>query len=244
MLCTIYRTKFQLNHHKKLSRVLWSIYDLEFDDPISRYNKPSHIRPLMKSYNFHFEPWECVLTSFDPENYKHWKFFERQDSIFRWRLMDLDFVNDDSAEWMPRNAMERLEISYTVYKMVDEAGHIVDTRPYIKKYFENRRSWYLARRVLYENLHKDDPAFCFQQSELRHPHTINELRQLPSPEDKRCLRENGYQFRIRESRVHLPSDRDNFIIDIPRCWKDRTKQRKQYNAKLRAKHKTCKGWPQ
>ena len=242
MLYTLFRTKFSLNHSKKITRVLLSMYGSETEDEQFFYDKPSHTIPLKKSYNYHFDPWEQVIKDFDPESVKYWRAFAKKIQMSPYALDRLHFVNRDSCDWMPDDDFGVLAESYVVYKLIDRYGNAIDVRPYIKNFIEQEKARYKEKRR--NRLHKDDPAFCFQQFELRHPHTTNELRQLPSPEDKRYLRENGYQFRIRESRIHLPNDWDDFMIDIPRCWKDRTKQRKQYNAKLRAKHKTCKGWPQ
>ena len=51
-------------------------------------------------------------------------------------VKDFDFLNEWSAEWMPRDAKKRLETSYTVYKIVDENNNIVDVTSYIERYLD------------------------------------------------------------------------------------------------------------
>lgn len=91
--------------------------------------------------------------------------------------------------------------------------------------------------------YKNDPEnqYARRQCFLRHPHTTNEMRQAISPEDKRWLKENGYKVKERGRRRHLPTVYDDIFLDIPRCWKDRTKQDAQYKWKRKARHKKCRG---
>lgn len=79
---------------------------------------------------------------------------------------------------------------------------------------------------------------------LRHPHTTNEKKQTILPEDIRWMRENGHHVKQRGRRKNLPSVYGDNPVDIPRCWKDRTKQNTQYNSNLKAKRKKCRGYYQ
>lgn len=146
------------------------------------------------------------------------------------------------SEWMPRDAKKRLQTSYTIYKVVDENNNIIDTTPYIEHYFEVLRQRWQRRHNFPKSPQKEPSARDFYF--LRHPHTTNEKKQAISPEDIRWLCDNGYHIKQRGRRKNLPSVYDDNLVDIPRCWKDRTKQSAQYNSNLKAKHKKCRGYYQ
>lgn len=54
MLCKIYRTTFELNHNKKLKRVIASLCDGPYRYDNYYYYKPNVLEPIIKPYNFHF----------------------------------------------------------------------------------------------------------------------------------------------------------------------------------------------
>jgi hypothetical protein len=54
---------------------------------------------------------------------------------------------------------------------------------------------------------------------IRHPHTINEMRQNCDIE---------HQQYVRKRRKNLPTAWDDIFRDTPRCWKDQSKKRKQW----------------
>lgn len=149
MLCKIYRTTFELNHNKKLRRVIASLSDGPYRYDDYYYYKPNVLEPIMEPYNFHFNEWELIIWNFNPELTEHWTYFTCSVSRGPMSVKDLDFLNEWSAEWMPKDAKKRLA---TVYG--------------------------------------DKP------------------------------------------------------VDIPRCWKDRTKQNTQYNSNLKARRKKCRGYYQ
>ena len=143
---------------------------------------------------------------------------------------------------MPRSAKKRLTTSYTVYKVVDENNNIVDVTPYIEQYFEVLRQRWQRHHNSPESTQKEPSARDFYF--LRHPRTTNEKKQTISPEDIRWMQENGYHVKQRGRRKNLPSVYDDNLVDIPRCWKDRTKQSAQYNSNLKARRKKCRGYYQ
>ena len=53
----------------------------------------------------------------------------------------------------------------------------------------------------------------------RHPHTLNEMRQNCDVE---------YRQYVRKRRTHLPTVYDDIFRDVPRCWKDQSKKKKQW----------------
>lgn len=239
MLCKIYRTTFEINHNRKISRAITSMQAGPMSEYDYFYDKPSVMEPLMKPYNFHFGEWELIICNFNPELPSHWTYFRHSLHCGFQPVQTLDIINEWSSDWMPKNAASRMQTSYTVYKIVDESGHIVDTRPYIDHYLGVLHEKLQKRWDSYEN----DPEnqYARRQCFLRYPRTTNEMRQAISPEDKRWLQENGYKVKERGRRKHLPTVYDDIFLDIPRCWKDRTKQNAQYKWKRKARHKKCRG---
>lgn len=241
MLCKIYRTTFELNHNKKLRRAVTSMqtgpdgYDF-------CYAKSSVLEPLIEPYNFHFNEWELIIWNFNPELPEHWTYFKHTVSCGVASIKDFDFLNEWPAEWMPKDAKKRLATSYTVYKIVDENNNIIDTTPYIEHYLEVLRQRWQERRSPQKAPRKESSAR--DRYLLRHPHTTNEKRQAISPEDIRWMQENGYHVKQRGRRKNLPSVYGDKPVNIPRCWKDRTKQGTQYNSNLKAKRKKCRGYYQ
>lgn len=136
MLCKIYRTTFELNHNKKLKRVIASLCDGPYRCDNYYYYKPNVLEPIMKPYNFHFNEWELVIWNFNPELTEHWTYFTCFVSRGPMSVEDFDFLNEWSADWMPRDVKKRLTTSYTVYKVVDENNNIIDTTPYIEHYLD------------------------------------------------------------------------------------------------------------
>ena len=67
------------------------------------------------------------------------------------------------------------------------------------------------------------------------------MKQDYCKEDLEYFRENGYKLHTRAKRKNLPDTYDDIWVAIPRCWKDRTKQVKQYNAKRTARRKKLRG---
>lgn len=241
MLCKIYRTTFELNHNRNLSRAVTSMQTGP-DGYNFCYAKPSVLEPLIEPYNFHFNEWELIIWNFNPELTEHWTYFTCSVSRGPIAIKDFDFLNEWSAEWMPKDAKKRLATSYTVYKIVDENNNIIDTTPYIEHYLEMLHQRWQERRNSQKAPRKEPSARDFYF--LRHPHTTNEKKQAISPEDIRWLQENGYHVKQRGRRKHLPSVYGDKTVDIPRCWKDRTKQSAQYNSNLKAKRKKCRGYYQ
>ena len=127
---------------------------------------------------------------------------------------------------MPKDAKKRLETSYVVYKIIDENNNIIDTRPYIKCYLDILQQRLQERRALPKPIWKGTSTE--RRSFYRHPRTTNEKRQNILPDDERWMRENGYHVKQRGHRKHLPTVYDDILVNIPRCWKDRTKQKTQY----------------
>lgn len=242
MLCKIYRTTFELNHNKKLKRVIASLSDGPYRYDDYYYYKPNVLKPITKPYNFHFNEWELIIWNFDPELSEHWTYFSQTVSCGLASIESLDFLNEWSADWMPRDAKKRLKTSYTVYKVVDENNNIIDMTPYIAHYFETLRQRWQRHYNFPESTQKKPSARDFYF--LRHPHTTNEKKQSIPPEDIRWLYENGYHIKQRGRRKNLPTVYGDNPVDIPRCWKDRTKQNAQYNSNLKAKHKKCRGYYQ
>ena len=242
MLCKIYRTTFELNNSKKLRRVIASLSDGPYRYDNYYYCKPNVLEPIMRPYNFHFNEWELIISNFNPELHEHWTYLGRSVCCGLQSIKDIDFLNEWSAEWMPRDAKKRLATSYTVYKIVDENNNIIDTTPYIEHYLETLHQRWQERCNPQKTTQKESSARDFYF--LRHPHTTNEKKQAISPEDIRWMQENGYHIKQRGRRKNLPSVYDDNLVDIPRCWKDRTKQSTQYNSNLKAKHKKCRGYYQ
>ena len=247
MLCTVYHAKFELNHSKKIQRALNSMYCGKDGKYEYYYNKPSHVNPLMKSYNFHFTPWEPIVENFDPTIYEDWNFLLRIISrgCGYFSLKSVDFVNEISYDWMPNNMYRdtiyflepTFKDSFDVYKVVNEYGHIVDTTSYIKKYYEIMTKKFDKSINNYnEYIHTYKLAWS-----LRHPHTTNEMKQDFCKEDLQYFKDNGYKLHTRAKRKNLPTTYDDIWIDIPRCWKDRTKQAKQYNSKGNQRRKKLRG---
>lgn len=242
MLCKIYRTTFELNHTKKLRRVIASLSDGPYRCDNYYYQKPNVLEPIMKPYNFHFNEWELIILNFNPELPEHWTYFSRDVYCGLKSIKNIDFLNEWSAEWMPKDARKRLATSYVVYKVVDENDNIIDVTSYIEQYLETLRQRWQERCNPQKAPQKESSARDFYF--LRHPHTTNEKRQAISPEDIRWMCENGYRVKQRGRRKHLPTVYDDNLVDIPRCWKDRTKQSAQYNSNLKAKRKKCRGYYQ
>lgn len=242
MLCKIYRTTFELNNSKKLRRVIASLSDGPYRHDNYYYCKPNVLEPIMKPYNFHFNEWELIIWNFNPELHEHWTYLGRSVCCGLQSIKDIDFLNEWSAEWMPRDVKKRLATSYTVYKIVDENNNIIDTTSYIEHYLKMLYQRWQERCSPQKTPQKDPSARDFYF--LRHPHTTNEKKQAISPEDIRWLCDNGYHIKQRGRRKHLPSVCWDDQVDIPRCWKDRTKQSFQYNSNLKAKHKKCRGYYQ
>lgn len=242
MLCKIYRTTFELNHNKKLRRVIASLSDGPYRYDDYYYYKPNVLEPIMEPYNFHFNEWELIIWNFNPELTEHWTYFTCSVSYGPMSVKDFDFLNEWSAEWMPKDAKKRLETSYTVYKVVDENNNIVDVTSYIEQYLETLHQRWQERCNFKKSTQKESSARDFYF--LRHPHTTNEKRQAISPEDIRWMCEYGYRVKQRGRRKHLPTVYGDKPVDIPRCWKDRTKQSTQYNSNLKARRKKCRGYYQ
>lgn len=242
MLCKIYRTTFELNHNKKLKRVIASLCDGPYRYDNYYYYKPNVLEPIMKPYNFHFNEWELIILNFNPELPEHWTYFSQSVSCGVASIESLDFLNEWSADWMPKDAKKRLTTSYAVYKVVDENNNIIDTTPYIEHYLDILHQRWQERCGSLELIKKSVSAR--DRYLLRHPHTTNEKKQAISPEDIRWMQENGYHVKQRGRRKNLPSVYGDNPVDIPRCWKDRTKQNSQYNSNLKAKRKTCRGYYQ
>lgn len=247
MLCTIYHATFELNHNKKIQRALKSMYSGENGEYDYYYNKPSHVKPLMKSKNFHFTSWEPIIKKFDPNIYGHWNYLLRVvgKGCGYISLKDIDFLNEVAYDWMPSNTYRdtryyldlTFKNSFDVYKVVDERGHIVDTTPFIEKYYE------IMNEKFDKSANKfNEYIYTHKLSwSLRHPHTTNEMKQDYCKEDLEYFRENGYKLHTRAKRKNLPDTYDDIWVTIPRCWKDRTKQAKQYNAKRTARRKKLRG---
>ena len=242
MLCTIYRTTFEINHTKRISRVIESMKNGPMKDYEYYYDKPSHMLPLMKPYNFHFGKWEPIILNFNPENPNHWSYFRRYECHGFQSITEFHFVNETPYDWMPRNAKSTLKTYYIVYKVVDENDNIIDTSKYINAYLDHIHKKWQARNEKWES--ERNPKFAYQHLFLRHPRTTQEKRQMLCPDDKQWLKENGYRVKERRRRKYLPTVYDDIFIDIPRCWKNRTKQDAQWKSKRKAKHKRLNGYPQ
>lgn len=242
MLCTIYRTTFEMNHTRKISRAIESMQHGPFGEYEYYYDKPSHMLPLMKPYNFHFNKWQPIIFNFNPENPNHWSYFRKYACTGFQSLRNFEFINEISYDWMPKDAKTSLKTQYIVYKVIDENGNIVNTDDYIDAYFENLRKKREEQQAKWDT--EKNPEFAYQHMFLRHPRTTNEKRQVLSPEDKAWLKENGYRVKERRRRKYLPTVYDDIFVDIPRCWKDRTKQDAQWKSKRKAKHKMLNGYPQ
>lgn len=109
MLCKIYRTTFELNHNKKLKRVIASLCDGPYRYDNYYYYKPNVLEPIMKPYNFHFNEWELIIWNFNPELPEHWTYFSQSVSCGVASIESLDFLNEWSSEWMPRDAKKTSE---------------------------------------------------------------------------------------------------------------------------------------
>lgn len=242
MLCKIYQTTFELNHNKKLRRIMASLSNGPYGYDDCYYYKPNVLEPIIEPYNFHFNEWELIGWNFNPELHEQWIYFSQSVSCGVAPIESLDFLNEWSADWMPRDAKKRLKTSYIVYKVVDENNNILDVTPYIEQYLEIVRQRWQERYAPPKQNQKEPSARDFYF--LRHPHTTNEKKQAISPEDIRWMQENGYHVKQRGRRKHLPTVYGDKPVDIPRCWKDRTKQSTQYNSNLKARRKKCRGYYQ
>ena len=240
MLCKVYRTTFELNHNKKLKRVIASLSNGPYKYNDCHYYKPNVLEPIIKPYNFHFNEWELIIWNFNPEIPEHWTYFRRSVSCGLTSIKSFDFLNEWSSDWMPRDVKKRLETSYTVYKIVDENNNIIDTTPYIEHYLDVlHKRWqerYVNPKLTQKASTKKELYF------FRYPRTTNEKRQNIPPEDKRWLQKNGYHVKQRGRRNYLPTVYDDNLVDIPRCWKDCTKQNAQYKSSLKAKRKKIRGY--
>lgn len=174
MLCKIYRTTFELNNSKKLRRVIASLSDGPYRYDNYYYCKPNVLEPIMRPYNFHFNEWELIIWNFNPELPEHWTYFSQFVSCGVASIESLDFLNEWSADWMPRDAKKRLKTSYIVYKVVDENNNIIDMTPYIAHYFEVLCQRWQRHHNSLESTQKKPSARDFYF--LRHPHTTNEKK--------------------------------------------------------------------
>lgn len=220
MNCTIYRATFKLN--SKLNRTLCSmktdhrgiVYPLE--------DKQSHTLPLLKPWNYHFTDWEEVFFNFDPENATDWAYIYRVIRATSCHpCSPIVFLNEYNSNWLPDSSQDTFKTEYIVYKVLDENGKLVDTRPFIA-------AWRQKRKARMQRKLQDKSSKWIG---IRHPHTANEMRQRICPEDARYCKEQGCTIRIRGNRKDLPTAWDDIFIEKPKCWKDRSKQRYQYKSK-------------
>ena len=144
MNCKIYVTEFKINakyYNTIIDYSSWEFYDpwSENYQRVSKEWKEKRVKPLLQPYNFHFEPWKEMITGFDPENYADWELFQkaaRNQHHFFWNIENAEFWNEERYDWMPESMMETMMAYYIVYKMVDENGHLVNTKPYLQKYLD------------------------------------------------------------------------------------------------------------
>lgn len=144
MNCKIYVTEFKINakyYNTIIDYSSWEFYDpwSENYQRVSKEWKEKRVKPLLQPYNFHFEPWKEMITGFDPENYADWELFRkaaRNQHHFFWNIENAEFWNEERYDWMPESMMETMMAYYIVYKMVDENGHLVNTKPYLQKYLD------------------------------------------------------------------------------------------------------------
>ena len=241
MNCTIYVTEFKINakyYNTIIDYSSWEFYDpwSENYQRVSKEWKEKRVKPLLQPYNFHFEPWKEMITGFDPENYADWELFRkaaRNQHHFFWNIENAEFWNEERYDWMPESMMETMMAYYIVYKMVDENGHLVNTKPYLQKYLDTYHQKKEAHKRKYGHSN-----YIYMQRFL---HTTNEKRQLPTKEELREWKEEGYHIKIRGGRKNLLNEDpwgDHFKdVKIPRSWKDQTKQKRQYHSYKKQKRK-------
>lgn len=238
LLCKIYQSTFRLNS-KLRDEASWGHvcpgWGGELGIPDDWDEK--HIRPLLHFYNFHFEPWEEIILDFDPAEYHHWEFFRkyiRRQNFFS-NLRTIEFWNQE-YNWMPASAKWSLKTEYTVYKIIDEDGKVIDPDPYLKDYYE------ICSQKLQERMDESEERYSkYQIGFIRHPHTRNEMRQRILPEEEKWLHDHHFRLKTRGDRRYLPTDYDDMFLRLSKSWKDRTKQRKQYHKYKKQKRKSCRG---
>ena len=111
MLCKIYRTTFEINHNRKISRAITSMQAGPMSEYDYFYDKPSVMEPLIKPYNFHFGEWELIIWNFNPELPSHWTYFRHSLHCGFQPIQSLDIMNKWSSDWMPKNAKTRMRTS-------------------------------------------------------------------------------------------------------------------------------------
>ena len=189
---------------------------------------------VKQSYLYVAENWESLIGWIANYNYAPgWWDNIALGSNKKLRNRILDDFNctfKDTSIHYDWNDVRSCLREYTVF---DDDFRIIDMRLFEKEILAYNRSKNFKRKYKNKSLEykyeKTKPEFrngpVPRTSShrggfaMRHPHTLNEMRQNCIPE---------YHDYVRKRRNHLPTTYDDIWRDTPRCWKDQSKKKKQW----------------
>ena len=183
---------------------------------------------IKQAYLYVAESWDELIAWIAQYNYTPFYSYEKHSNRL---LADFNCTMNDTktyCDWSDN--VQSILREYTVF---DDDFRIIDMRLYEKEILAYRRPKSFKRK--YKNkameykYEKTKPEFrngpvprtgkrggyCC----IRHPHTLNEMRQNCDVENRQY---------VRKRRNHLPTTYDDIFRDTSRSWKDQSKKRKQW----------------